>query len=220
MLPCTSNPSVWMVSLIRYPANDGNILDAHENQLGKAGVRTRGNKAGLGEGMAHSFRRVLLVIPLVLLGSVQSGQAQQANSGTKVVQVTGLTDVKNKTGGVLVVDNGALHFTYGQRKVDVPASAVEDVVTGNDSQRLVHGTLGTLTMFGPYGSGRFLSLFRTKLDTLTIKYRDTDGALHGAIFTMAVGKAESLKKDLLAQGAHSSVPMEDAAAPSSKDQKP
>jgi hypothetical protein len=170
--------------------------------------------------MAHCFRRVLLAIPLVLLVSVQSGQAQ-ASSGTKVVQVTGLTDVKNKTGGALIVDNGALHFIHGKTKVDVPASSVEDVITGNDSQRLVHGTLGTITMFGPYGSGRFLSLFRTKLDTLTIKYRDTDGGLHGAIFTMAVGKAEPLKKELLTQGAHSSVPVEEGStAPSSKEQKP
>jgi hypothetical protein len=171
--------------------------------------------------MAHGFRGVLLVIPLVLVGSVQIGRAQQANGGTKVVQVTGLTGVKNKTGGILLVNNGVLDFTHGQRKVDVQASSVEDVITGNDSQRLVHGALGTITMFGPYGSGRFLSLFRTKLDTLTIKYRDPDGGLHGAIFTMAVGKAEPLKKDLLAQGAHSTVPMEqDGPAPSGKEQKP
>ena len=62
-----------------------------------------------------------------------------------------------------------------------------------------------MLLAAPYGSGRFLSLFRTKLDTLTIKYRDADGGLHGAIFTMPVGKAEVIKKELLAQGAHTSV---------------
>ncbi len=30
--------------------------------------------------------------------------------------------------------------------------------------------MGTLSMFAPYGCGRFLSLFRSKLDTLTIQY--------------------------------------------------
>ena len=48
-------------------------------------------------------------------------------------------------------------------------------------------------------------MFRTKLDSVTIKYRDTDGGLHGAIFTMPVGQAEVIKKDLLAQGARTTV---------------
>jgi hypothetical protein len=172
--------------------------------------------------MAQSFGRFLLAIALIAFGpAVHQARGQQASSGTKATQITGLTGVKNKTSGLLAVDNGTLHFSYGQKKADVATNSVEDVITGNDSQRLVHGTLGTITMFGPYGSGRFLSLFRTKLDTLTIKYRDADGGLHGAIFTTPAGKVELLKKELLAQGAHSSVPMEgNAAAPGAKEQKP
>ena len=34
------------------------------------------------------------------------------------------------------------------------------------------------------------------------QYRDPDGGLHGAIFTMPVGTAEVIKKELVAQGAH------------------
>ncbi len=154
----------------------------------------------------------------MLLGQTQPA----ASAGTKVKQIKGLSGVKERTNGLLMVDGQNLHFSHEQLKVDVPAASVEDVITGNDSQRLIHGTLGTLTMFAPYESGRFLSLFRTKLDTLTIKYRDTDGGLHGAIFTMAVGKADLLKKDLLAHGAHSSAPeVEDTSkAPAAKEQKP
>jgi hypothetical protein len=93
---------------------------------------------------------------------------------------------------------------------------MEDVVTGADSQRVIHGTLGsTALLAAPYGSGRFLSLFRTKLETLTIKYRDSDGGLHGAIFMMPVGRVEEIKKELLAQGAHTSIPPEQAASASS-----
>ena len=58
----------------------------------------------------------------------------------------------------------------------------------------------------PYGGGRFLSLFRKKIDTLTIQYRDVDGGLHGAIFTMPVGNSELMKTALLAQGAHTAEP--------------
>jgi hypothetical protein len=50
-------------------------------------------------------------------------------------------------------------------------------------------------------------LFRKKVDTLTIQYRDADGGLHGAIFTMPRGKADQIKKELVAQGARTSVPI-------------
>jgi hypothetical protein len=63
-----------------------------------------------------------------------------------------------------------------------------------------------MSMVAPYGGGRVLSLFRSKIDTLTVQYRDADGGLHGAIFTMPVGKAEAIKKELVAQGAHTTAP--------------
>jgi hypothetical protein len=68
-------------------------------------------------------------------------------------------------------------------------------------------------MFGPYGSDRFMSLFRSKLDTLTIQYRDGDGGLHGVIFTSAVGTAEITKGQLLGMGAHTSIPTLGVPAP-------
>jgi hypothetical protein len=88
-------------------------------------------------------------------------------------------------------------------------ASIEDVVTGKDSQRVIGGTFGTLaSIAAPFGSGRALSLFRRKLETMTIQYRDADGGLHGAIFTMPVGKAEMIKKELIAQGAHTTIPMQ------------
>lgn len=141
-----------------------------------------------------------------------SGTAQQTPDEIKVVQLTGLAGVKNHTKGTVKVENGNLEFVHAQAKTEVAIPAIEDVVTGNDSQRAVHGFVGTLTMFAPYGSGRFLSLFRTKLDTLTLQYRDADGGLHGAIFTMGPGKADPLKKLLVAQGARTSLPTPDTPA--------
>jgi hypothetical protein len=173
--------------------------------------------------MAWGIGRVLCVVLLVVFSPfVRPGDAQQPATATKVVQVKGLVGVKNNTSGRLEVEGGNLRFTHEAVKVDVAASSVEDVITGNDSERAIHGTLGNLTMLAPYGSGRFLSLFRTKLDSLTIKYRDADGGLHGAVFTTAVGKADELKKQLLAQGAHTTVPMEEGATatPAAKEQKP
>jgi hypothetical protein len=174
--------------------------------------------------MAGRIGRFSCAVLLLALGSfAQPANAQQQPAApTKVTQVKGLVGVKNNTTGTVGVEGGSLHFTHEAVKVDVAATSVEDVVTGNESQRALHGTLGNLTMFAPYGSGRFLSLFVTKLDSLTIKYRDADGGLHGAVFTMPVGKADDLKKALLAQGAHTTVPMEEGAgaAPAAKEQKP
>ena len=151
--------------------------------------------------------------------------AQQPAAGTKVVQFMGLEGVKAKSSGRLTLEGGNLQFTGTDAKASVPLNSIEDVVTGNDSQRVFRGTFGTLTMFAPYGGGRFLGLFRSKLDTLSIQYRDADGGLHGAIFTMGTGKADPLKKEMVAQGAHTSIPIPDDAAspdakPAAKEKKP
>jgi hypothetical protein len=157
----------------------------------------------------RSMRRVTLFLVSILCFTALPSVAQQAAAGNKVVQITGLAGVKANTSGNLTLENGSLQFASSGAKVSVPIHSVEDVITENDSQRVLRGTIGTLTMFAPYGGGRLLSLFRSKIDTLTIQYRDTDGGLHGAIFTMPVGKADPFKKDLVSQGAHTSIPIQD-----------
>jgi hypothetical protein len=127
--------------------------------------------------------------------------AQQISGSVKAVQLTGLAGVKDNTKGTLSVENGNLHFIHGKASTDVSATSIQDVVTSADSRKSVGKTVGVISMAAPYGGGRFLSLFRTKIDTLTVQYRDGDGGLHGAIFTMPVGSAEVIKKELLAQGA-------------------
>ena len=165
--------------------------------------------------------RVAFVLTCALFPyfAISVSAQQQPAAPLQVVQVTGMAGFKHDAKGRLTVSQGALEFSNGKTKAVVPIASLQDVVTGNDSQRVFRGTIGTLTMFAPYGSGRFLSLFRSKLDTITIQYLDTDGAVHGAIFIMAVGKADPLKKDLLAQGAHTTIPPEDPKSPDSKPQE-
>jgi hypothetical protein len=169
----------------------------------------------------RTMRRSLILLAGILGATAFPSAAQQPDAGTKVVQVTGLAGVKANAKGSLTPANGNLLFDYSKVKVSVPIHSVEDVITGNDSERVFRGAIGTLTMLAPYGGGRFLSLFRAKLDTLTIQYRDADGGLHGAIFTMAVGKAEPLKKELVAQGARTSVPIqENSGGANTQEKKP
>ncbi len=142
---------------------------------------------------------------MTVLAASSLSQQPVTDAPVKVVVIKGLTGVKDNTKGTLIVGEGSMHFSHEAVMTDVATHSIDDVVTGDDSQRVIRGTLGTLSWFVPYGGGRFLSLFRTKLDTVTIKYRDTDGGLHGAIFTMPVGQAEAIKKELLAQGARTTV---------------
>ena len=152
------------------------------------------------------LERATLLPLLFFLGTIVSlGQTQPAPAETEAVQVIGLTGVKQDTKGSLKVENGSLSFVYSKGNCDFPAASIQDVVTGRDSQRVIGGTVGTISRLAPYGGGTALSLLRTKLDIITIQYQDPNGGLHGAIFTMPVGKAELIKEALLAQGAHTSI---------------
>ena len=169
--------------------------------------------------MSRVIPTVLVAMAALLAVSLHCppGYAQQGIAVPHSKQVLGFENVKPDKKGTVSVDNGTLDFKHGKEKTDLGVTSITDVITGNDSQRAVGGVVGTLSMFGPYGSGRFLSLFRTKIDTITIKYRDDSGGLHGAIFTVPQGKAEDIKKELVAEGAKTSIPIEPAAATPQKE---
>src|SRR4029077_13146928 len=178
----------------------------------------------LGECMAPRRTAVLAAVALLFAGiETSTGNAQETPAPVKAVQLIGLTGVKENAKGTLKVGNGNLQFVRGKTNADITAASIQDVVTGDDTQRSVSGTVGLMSMAAPYGGGRFLSLFRKKIDTLTVQYRDVDGGLHGAIFTMPVGNSELIKTKLLAQGAHigepSAVPASSGNSPN-KEEKP
>jgi hypothetical protein len=160
---------------------------------------------------------VAMAVPLAITLFCPPGSAQeQAPPQPGVVpdtrQVLGFEDVKPNKKGTLTVASGTLSFKRGKKSTDLAVTSISDVITDKDSQRTIGGVVGTISMFGPYGSGRFLSLFRTKVDTLTIKYQDASGGLHGAIFALPQGRAEDFKKELLAEGAKTTIPIEAAPA--------
>jgi hypothetical protein len=160
--------------------------------------------------MILRFNTLVITVALLFFCSplMRIAHAQQPQTETQAVQVIGLAGLKENTKGRLTVVNGTLRFVHAKGNTSVAAASIEDVVTGKDSQRVIGGTFGTVaSLAAPYGSGSALPLLRKKVDTLTIQYRDADGALHGAIFTMPRGKADPIKKELVAQGAHTSEPI-------------
>lgn len=163
--------------------------------------------------MTVSTTKTFIAIALFVAAIASTrASAQQASKAVKAVQLMGLPDVKENAKGILSVETGNLHFVHGKAASDISVRLIEDVVTGGDSQKSVGKTVGAISMAAPYGGGRFLSLFRSKIDTLTVEYRDAKGALHGAIFTMAIGTAEVIKEELIAQGAHTMAPAEQGAS--------
>jgi hypothetical protein len=176
------------------------------------------------EGGDMKRRKFLISIAMTLAFAgfaVCGANAEQNSKPANAIALTGLTGVKDNAKGRLTVENGKLLFSYGKKSSDVSVASIDDVITGEDTQAAVGKTISTLSMAAPYGSGRFLALFRTKFDTLTLRYRDENGALHGVIFALPAGGAEPIKKELLAQGAHTSVGGERAAtaAPANSSSK-
>ncbi len=138
-----------------------------------------------------------------------AAMAQETAAPPSFHVVLGLDGAKNGAHGTLAVSGGALVFTPSSgAAVKIPLAKIEDLSLGNDSKRTFSG-VGQVTMLAPYGSGRVLSLFRDKLDILTVAYRDDNGGLHGAIFRSKPGLAPPVKKALVTAGAKSSTPLEE-----------
>jgi len=140
----------------------------------------------------------------VIAGGIPAARSQGNPAPAKAVHLIGLAGVKDHAKGALRVENGQLHFIHGKTSSDINVTYIEDVVTGTDSAKAVGNTIGMVSMAAPYGGGRFLSLFRKKIDTLILKYRDASGSLHGVIFTMPAGSADGIKGELVSEGAHTS----------------
>ena len=163
-------------------------------------------------------RRFLLTMAVIALSATAGAQSSTkatspaVDSTPQVNHVLGLEDVKHNAKGKLTVNGTGLDFQGAASHAQVPIASIEDIFTGEDS-RQTGGKVMTLAKMGvPYGGGRVLSLItREKFDSLTVEYRDEHGALHGVIFTMPLGQASDIKKQLVAQGAKASMPVEATA---------
>jgi hypothetical protein len=159
---------------------------------------------------------VLLFASGTLVAGQQTSAAAAATPGS-VKHVLGFENIKPNAKGDLSVQGDTLQFRTGNSKAEVSIASIQDVFTEQDFEETIGGPAGTLAkMAVPYGGGRILSLFREKIDVLTVEYRDANGGLHGVIFTLPQGQALPLKRQLVALRAHTCVPPERAAKPEEK----
>ena len=167
----------------------------------------------------------LVAVAALLLGPQTPLFGQQANQppvsaiGTvpKTTHVLGLENIKRGAKGVLATPGDKLRFDAGRATAEVSIASIGDVFTDEDTKQSVGGTTGTVAKLAmPYGSGRVLSLLATqKIDVLTLEYRDSNGGLHGVIFTLPKGQAPAVKRQLVELGAHTSMLPEAPAEPQS-----
>ena len=136
-----------------------------------------------------------------------TANASASSAGIAAMHVLGLEGVKRNHHGTLTAQGSGLNFAGKGTNTSITIASIQDVFTSQDSHQSGGKVLTVAKMGVPYGGGRVLSLFsHEKVDSLTLEYRDANGALHGAIFSMSPGQAEVLKKQLVALGAHASIP--------------
>ncbi len=162
------------------------------------------------------FLPLLFLLCAGLFAQTADTSASKDASSVRAMHVLGLEGVKRGLRGALTAGSSGLDFKASGAHGTVAIASIQDVFTAKDSHQ-VGGKVLTLAKMGvPYGGGRALSLFtHEKVDSLTLEYRDANGGLHGVVFTMPLGQAEVLKKQLVALGAHASIPV--ASQPEKKD---
>ena len=155
---------------------------------------------------------VLALSATAVAQSSTKPRSQAADSTPQFNHVLGLEDVKHNAKGALTVGAGGLDFKGAASHAQIPIASIEDVFTGEDSHQTGGKAMTVAKMGVPYGGGRVLSLLtHEKFDSLTVEYRDEHGGLHGALFSMPVGQAIIIKKQLIAQGAKASIPVDETS---------
>jgi len=159
----------------------------------------------------------LLVGPRTFLFGQQPSPSPISAVGTvpDTTHVLGLENIKRGAKGKLAIAGNILRFDVGTATAEIGVASIQDLFTDLDEKQSVGGTKGTVAKLAmPYGSGRVLSLLATqKIDVLTLEYRDSNGGLHGVIFTLPKGRAPDVKRQLVEQGAHATAPPAELAEP-------
>lgn len=142
------------------------------------------------------------------------GAAASTDAAISVHYVIGLDNVKSQSGGKLSVQSDALLFDSHKSQAKVAISAIDDILLGSETTQS-GGTAGKVfkaaAIAAPYETGRVLSLLMwTKVDVLTVLYRDEKGGVHSAVFEVPQGQAAGIRTQLIAAGAHAAAPVEQA----------
>lgn len=150
------------------------------------------------------------VLAAIVLSSAVGALAQQTETKVNARHLIGLENVKRNSTGKLTIQNGAMQFEAGTTDAKVLIASIDELSIGSETTQ-AGGKVGTVAktaaIAAPYDSGVALRLLlRTTVDILTVSYRDSGGGLHSAILALPKGQAEQQRAQLIAAGAHASIP--------------
>jgi hypothetical protein len=152
--------------------------------------------------------RSRLLVALICCGLTAAAQNSTQQKASKpfrirVTHLVGFEDAKNNCSGALSIQNDSLQFQQtGKSEAHIKIGSVRDIFLGEESRQVGGLPLTLGEAAAPFGSGRVVSLFaHKKYDTLSFEYVDADGGIHGAIFQVKTGQAETVRNELIAQGA-------------------
>jgi hypothetical protein len=149
------------------------------------------------------LRPSIVILSILSCLPAMAQEPQVKGMPLKVRCLMGLETVKRNASGMLTLHEEAMEFSAGQVKARVPVKSIDDIFSGAEMTQS-GGTVGVITKVAlPYGGGRALSLLlRSKIDILTLTYRDDQGGFHGVILTMPKGQGAQVRAQLVAGGAH------------------
>src|ERR1700694_3122687 len=120
---------------------------------------------------------IIVRAPALPAQSLAAGSGTTAGIAPRMVRhVIGLENISSQESGKLTVQHGMMQFDAGKKAAQVPLASIDNIFVGSEATQ-AGGKVGrgvkTAAIAAPYGSGKVLSLLlRTKVDILTISYRD------------------------------------------------
>jgi len=132
--------------------------------------------------------------------AVSQNPTEPAKSvSARTTHLLGFESASANAKGTLSIQGDALLFQRDGKPVQQVKIASVHKVFVSEQDKQVGGTAMTLgKVAAPFGGGRVISLFsHKKYDTLTLEYADSNGAVHGAVFQLNKGQAETFKTELV-----------------------
>jgi hypothetical protein len=146
--------------------------------------------------------------PLLVLALTIPGFAADKPGELTATHLVGAPALKSGESAKVTVADGSLQLSGKIATANIKLSSIEDILTSTEATQ-AGGKAGTAARAGamaaPYDTGAVLTLILwTKVDLITVLYRGETGGLHSVLLTVPKGKAEPLRSQLIAAGAHAS----------------
>lgn len=174
----------------------------------------------VGHGLA--FLTVLLSLNAASIGqNLSEAQSPVPGSAIHVTQILGFEGAKHNSTGELKIQDGVVQFQHdGRTAAQVSISSIQYIFVEEEDKQVGGTAMMLAKTAAPYEGGRVVSLFaHKKYDFLTVEYLDNNGGFHGAIFQLDKGQGQTFKKELVANGAHTSSPDDRAITQSTPEVK-